>query len=76
MFLKSERPPCAPDAKEHTSLQEAALTWVKGARESEGWSHNVGLFFHVYGHNSAGLRCKGSGSVQVFQRTKLYSLNY
>ena len=35
------------------NVQEAALTWVNGARESEGWSHNVGLFFHVYGHNSS-----------------------
>ena len=34
--------------------QEAALTWVKGVREVEGWSENVGLFFHVYGHNSPG----------------------
>eukprot|EP00439_Symbiodinium_sp_Y106_P075919 s8_g15.t1 len=44
---------CAQDAlTEIRLMKEAALTWVNGARASEGWSHNVGLFFHVYGHNS------------------------
>ncbi|CAE7742245.1 FNTB [Symbiodinium pilosum] len=44
---------CCPDTvSEIKMMKEAALTWVEGARESEGWSHNIGLFFHVYGHNS------------------------
>lgn len=44
---------CCPDAlSEIRMMKEAALTWVKGVREVEGWSENVGLFFHVYGHNS------------------------
>mmetsp|Transcript_14653 Transcript_14653/g.27524 ORF Transcript_14653/g.27524 Transcript_14653/m.27524 type:complete len:359 (+) Transcript_14653:77-1153(+) len=44
---------CCPDAiSELNMMKEAAKTWVDNARESEGWSHNVGLFFHVYGHNS------------------------
>ncbi|CAJ1362071.1 unnamed protein product [Effrenium voratum] len=44
---------CCHDAvSEIKMMKEAALTWVKGVREAEGWSHNVGLFFHVYGHNS------------------------
>ena len=43
----------SPDAlSEIKMMREAALTWVNGVREAEGWSQNVGLFFHVYGHNS------------------------
>jgi len=43
----------SPDAlSEIKMMKEAALTWVNGVRQEEGWSQNVGLFFHVYGHNS------------------------
>merc|ERR1719379_3091910 len=44
---------CAEEATKEVSLmKEAALTYVANVREEEGWSENIGLFFHVYGHNS------------------------
>eukprot|EP00438_Fugacium_kawagutii_P031768 Skav205355 [mRNA] locus=scaffold1956:92712:93629:- [translate_table: standard] len=43
---------CPDSLSEVKMMKEAALTWVKEIRAAEGWSENVGLFFHVYGHNS------------------------
>mmetsp|Transcript_93034 Transcript_93034/g.207885 ORF Transcript_93034/g.207885 Transcript_93034/m.207885 type:complete len:360 (+) Transcript_93034:61-1140(+) len=44
---------CSPDAvAEVECMKNAALMYVENARESEGWSRNLGLFYHVYGHNS------------------------
>jgi len=39
-------------ATEVEDMKKAALTYVDNARYCEGWSHNIGLFYHVYGHNS------------------------
>lgn len=44
---------CAPDAVEEVErMKEAALTYVENARDIEEWSNNIGLFYHIYGHNS------------------------
>mmetsp|Transcript_70469 Transcript_70469/g.158377 ORF Transcript_70469/g.158377 Transcript_70469/m.158377 type:complete len:391 (-) Transcript_70469:51-1223(-) len=44
---------CSADAVSEVKLmRRAALHYVDTARPFEHWSDNVGLFFHVYGHNS------------------------
>jgi len=43
---------CREAVAELNMMKDAALAWVAGVRSEEGWSENVGLFFHCYGHNS------------------------
>merc|ERR1712054_277858 len=38
--------------KETEVMIEAARTYAKNAITAQGWSPNIGLYFHVYGHNS------------------------
>ena len=35
-------------------LRSAAVTYV-GGRQQQGWSEQLGLYFHVFGHNSVTL---------------------